>query len=640
MRRKLPAAAHSTATGDRRPAGIHCYPVTLVRWTAAFLRPYRARVAAVLGLSLVEIGLVTAAPWALTLIVDSVLGEEPLPGPLLALFPLAAELGTIALLALFAGGGLFLELSAEAVRLTHTQIEVDMGQRVVHDLRSRLLEHLQALPLRHHLTHRTSDAVYRLDADTYCINDLVTGGALPIALAALHLGVMFVVVLMLDVTLALLALAVAPFLYLCLRYHATTLSERAEQVKMLESGLVERAYETLRSIAAIKSFARERHEHARFARTSRDTARARVRLTWQESLFSLAVTTVTLVGTVVIVVVGGLRVLAETLTVGQLLLVIAYLARVYDPVAEIARTVGNLQQAVVGARRVRDILAREPEAADAPGALDAGGVAGHVRFESVCFSYDGVRTVLDGVTLEAHPGELIAIVGPTGAGKTTLVHLIPRLFEPSSGRVLIDGRDAGAYGLRTLRERIALVPQDPVLFTGTIADNIRYGRLDATDAEVEQAARGAQIHATIARFPEGYDTPVAEAGATLSGGERQRLGIARALLKHAPILILDEPTSAVDTIAESAVFDTLRRLRDGRTTLVIAHRLSTIRDATRILVLHEGRVAAQGTHEALLSSSAIYRRMWQRLAGGRSLDEPELVADPAGAADVISPARP
>ena len=614
--------------------------MTLIRWTAAFLRPYRARVAAVLGLSLVEIGLVTAAPWALKLIVDCVLGDQPLPAPLVAALPFVVELGAVTLLVLFAIGGLVIELSAESVRLAHTQMEVDMGQRVVHDLRSRLLDHLQALPLRHHLTHRTSDAVYRLDADTYCINDLVTGGALPIALAALNLAVMFAVVLAMDATLALLALAVAPFLYLCLRYHATTLSERAEQVKMLESGLVERAYETLRSIAAIKSFARERHEHGRFARASRDTARARVRLTWQESLFSLAVTTVTLAATAVILVVGGLRVRDGALTVGDLLVVIAYLARVYDPVAEIAHTVGSLQQAVVGAGRVRDVLALPPEVPDAPGAVDARGLTGHVRFEAVDFSYDGVRTVLDGVDFDARPGELIAIVGPTGAGKTTLVHLIPRLFAPTAGRVLINGRDAGAYRLRSLREQIALVPQDPLLFAGTIGDNIRYGRLDASEAEVEQAARDAQIHAAIARLPEGYGTPVAEAGASLSGGERQRIGIARALLKQAPVLILDEPTSAVDTLAEAAVFDSLRRLRERRTTFVIAHRLSTIRDATRILVLQDGRITAQGPHATLLASSDLYRRMWERLASGGSLDDPDLADSPAPAVETALPARP
>lgn len=614
--------------------------MALIRWTASFLWPYRARIALILALSVVEIGLVALAPWALKIIVDSVLGEAPLPAPLVAAVPGLPGLGVVALLVLFAAAGLALQVAAELTRMAHTQIEAVMGQRVVHDLRNRLLEHLQALPLRHHLTHRTSDAVYRLDADTYCINDLVTGGALPLALAGLHLTVMFAVLLALDPPLALLALGVAPLLYLCLRYHATTLIERAERVKTLESGLVERAYETLRSIAAVKSFARERHELGRFARSGSATMRARVRLTWQESLFSLAVTGVTLAGTALILVVGGLHVLDGTLSVGELLVVLAYLAAVYDPISTISHTVGSLQQAVVGAGRVRDILALAPEMPDAPGARNAAGLAGHVRFDDVRFSYDGTRRVLDAVSFEAHPGEIVAIVGPTGAGKTTLVHLIPRFFDAEAGRVSIDGLDVARYGLRSLREQIALVPQDPVLFTGTIADNIRYGRLDATDAEVEQAARGAQIHATIARLPEGYGTPVAEAGATLSGGERQRLGIARALLKHAPILILDEPTSAVDTIAESAVFDTLRRLRDGRTTLVIAHRLSTIRDATRILVLHEGRVTAQGTHEALLTSSAIYQRMWQRLASGRSLDEPGLVANPAGAADVVSPARP
>jgi ATP-binding cassette subfamily B protein len=305
--------------------------------------------------------------------------------------------------------------------------------------------------------------------------------------------------------------------------------------------------------------------------------------------------------------------------------VVAYLAAVYNPLSSIAHTTGSLQQAKVSAGRVREMLALTPEVLDEPGAMDASAVAGHVVFEDVHFAYEDGRTILDGIGFEAHPGEMVAIVGLTGAGKTTLVNLIPRFFEPVSGRVLVDGVDVRRYRLRSLRERVSMVPQQPILFSGTIADNIRYGRLDAADEEVEAAGRAALVDPFVRRLPHGYQTPVAEAGATLSGGERQRLGIARAVLKNAPILILDEPTSALDALSEEVVFDALRRLRAGRTTIVIAHRLSTIRDANRILVLHEGRLVAQGTHEELLASNELYRRMCARLSVGRSLDEPESV---------------
>ncbi len=622
MRSPFAVALHSTTVRAQQRRTL-CI-VTLARWTASWLQPYRARVGLILLLSVVEIVLAALAPWALKLIVDSVLVNAPLPERLLAILPALAGLGSITLLVLFAASGLAVQLAAETVRLTHTQLEVEMGQRVVHDLRTRLLDHLQALPLGHHRKHRTADAVYRLDADTYCINDLVTGGAFPIALATLHLAVMFGVLVAIDATLALLALGVAPFLYLSLRYHATTLIERAEQVKTQEAGLVERAYETLRSIAAVKSFARERHELRRYARAGQETMRARVRLTWQESLFSLAVTAITLAGTAVILVVGGLHVLDGTLSIGTLLVVTAYLAAVYDPVSAIAHTTGTLQAAVVSARRVRDLFALRPEVAEAPDAIDASAIIGAIRFAGVSFSYDGDRQVLDGVTFEARPGDIVAIVGPTGAGKTTLVHLVPRLFDPTSGRILIDERDATDYGLRSLRERIALASQDPVLFAGTIGDNIRYGRSGATDAEVVAAARAAQIDTFIASLPAGYDTPVDEAGATLSGGERQRLGIARALLKKAPILILDEPASSIDTIAEAALFDAIREGREGRTTLVIAHRLVTVRDATRILVLDSGRIVAAGTHDTLIATSPLYRRMWERFVAGKTMAEKEL----------------
>ena len=598
--------------------------MTLAGWTLSFLRPYRGRVAAILTLSLLEIGLAALAPWPLKAVVDSVLGGHPLPS--LVAGPAQALSGgnATALLVVIVVAGLLLQLTSEIVLMAHTQIQVSTAQRIVYDLRLSLLSHLQALSLRHHVAARTADGVYRLETDAYCINDLVIGGVFPLAMAAIKLAVMFAILVRLDLTLALLSLVVIPFLWAALRYYSRRMVDRAERVKALESSLVERMFEVLSTIKVIKSFARERHELARFRAAGDDTRRARLRLTWQESLFSVVVSAITLTGTALVLVVGGLHVLQGTLTVGSLLVVIAYLAAVYTPLSSIAHTTGSLQQAVVSARRVRDTMALTPEPFDVPGARDASSIAGDIRFEQVGFAYEE-RTILQDVSFTARPGELVALVGLTGAGKTTLASLLPRFFDPTAGRITIDGVDVREYDLRSLRERIALVPQEPVLFAGSIADNIRYGRLGASQAEVEAAARAAHVHTFVERLAHGYDSLVAEAGATLSGGERQRLGIARALLKDAPILILDEPTSSLDAISEEIVFDALRRLREGRTTLVIAHRLSTIRDASRILVLHDGRVVAQGTHDELMRSNELYRRMCARLSVGRSLDEPESV---------------
>jgi len=598
--------------------------VAVIGWTLSFLRPYRTRVLAISILSVAEIGLTALAPWPLKIVVDSVLGDHPLPERFAGVMA-STGANRVALLVVVVVAGLLLQTANEVLRMFQTQLQVDTGQRIVYGLRARLLAHLQDLPLRHHILTRTADSVYRLDADAHCVDDLVIGGVFPLAAAVLNLGVMFVILVYLDPALGLLSLAVVPFLYLCLRYYSRTMTDRAERVKALESTLIDRAFEILSSVAAVKSFARERHELTRYSQSGDEAMRARLSLTWQESLFSVAITAVTLAGTTVVLIVGGLHVLDGRLTVGALLVVVAYLAAVYNPISAIAHTTGSLQQAIVSARRVGDIFALTPETLDAPDALDASAVTGHVRFESVSFSYGDDRRVLDEVSFEARPGEMIALVGVTGAGKTTIASLIPRFFEPTHGRVLVDEVDAARYSLRSLRERIALVPQQPILFSGTIADNIRYGRLQASDEEVEAAARAAHIHDFITTLPNGYQTPVAEAGATLSGGERQRLGIARALVKNAPMLILDEPTSSLDALSEAGVFDALRRLRRGRTTIVIAHRLSTIRNATRILVLQEGQLMAQGTHDELLASNVLYRRMCARLSVGRSLEEPESV---------------
>jgi ATP-binding cassette subfamily B protein len=599
--------------------------VTVVAWTLGFLRPYRGKAAAILALSILEIGLAVLAPWPLKVIVDYVLGGLPPPASLVAITPAAVAGSALAFLVVVVLVGLLVQVANEVVRMVHTQMQVKVAQRVVYTLRAKLLEHLQALPLRHHVLTPTADSVYRLDADAHCVDDLIIGGVFPLTLATLNLGAMFAVLVYVDSTLALLSLVVAPFLYVCLRFYSRTMLDRAERVKALESTLIERAFEILSSVAAVKSFTRERHELARFSSSGDDTMRARLTLTWQESLFSVAVTTITLSGTALVLIVGGLHVLNGTLTLGSLLVVIAYLAAVYDPISAIAHSTGSLQQASASARRVREIFSLTPEVLDDSDGIDASGIEGHIHFREVSFNYSDDRDVLDTISFEARPGEMVALVGITGAGKTTIASLVPRFFEPDSGRVFIDGIDVVRYSLKSLREQIALVPQQPVLFTGTIAENIRYGRLDASDADVEAAARDANFHDFVTRLPQGYETPVHEGGATLSGGERQRIGIARALLKSAPILILDEPTSAVDAISEGAIFDTLRRLRANHTVLVIAHRLSTVRDATRILVLNDGRLVAQGPHDELIKTCALYRRMCERLSVGKLLDEPGTV---------------
>ncbi len=609
-------ATHPETTAAARP---------LVPWTLSFLRPYSPRVVLLGFLSLLEIGLGALQPWPLKLVVDNVLQQRPFPPAIARVLDAATAHNQIALLAIVVLAGVLLQVANQFASMFHTQVQVDTGQRMVYDLRYRLFNHLQALGLQHHVTTSTGDAVYRLETDAYSIENLVMSGMFPLASAVITLFVMFFILAKMDLTIALLSLTVVPFLYACLRYYTKTLVNREERVKELESKLVERLYEVFAAMRLVKSFARERHEAERFSKTGNEVMTARIRITWQESLFSVVVTTITILGTALVLTFGGVHVMRGQMTIGDLLVVIAYLQAVYGPLSAIAHTTGQVQGAVAGARRVRAIFSMLPETADEPGAIEAADVKGDIRFEDVGFAYPDGTPVLHGISFEARPGEMVALVGLTGAGKTTLVSLIPRFYNPSAGRVLVDGADVRQYTVRSLREKIAIVLQDPVLFSGTIGDNLRYGRLDATQQEIEDAARAAHAHDFITHLAKAYDTEIAEAGASLSGGERQRLSVARAILKNSPILILDEPTSSLDAISEEIVFAALRRLRAGRTTLVIAHRLSTVRDADRILVLDGGRIAAQGRHDELLKSSRLYRRMCARLSVGKSLDEPETV---------------
>ena len=612
----------------------------LLPWALSFLRPYRRRVALLVALLIGETALGLLQPWPLALVIDYVLLGRPLgdtargfsrtvisaaPSGAGAWMVGVAHSRGLSILITIVVAGVVLQLVNQFVSAYGTQVQVDTGQRMVYDLRRRLFDHLTALSLSHHITTSTADAVYRVDVDAYAIENLVMSGIFPLATAVIGLTATFIILLRLNATIALLSLAVVPFLYLCLRFYTSTVSSREERVKELESSLIERLWETFGAMRLVKSFAREPHELARYASAGNRTMEARIALTWRQSLFAVVVSTITMLGTALIVIVGGRLVLERRLGVGELTAIIAYLAAVYGPLSTIAHTTGQLQGSIAGARRVRAMLAITPETVESPGAIDATNVKGEVRFEDVGFSYPDGTAVLHDITFDAKPGQVVALVGLTGAGKTTLVSLIPRFYNTTAGRVLVDGVDVRQYRIRSLRERIAIVLQEPTLFAGTIADNLRYGRLDASMDDIQDAARAAHAHDFITRLPKGYDTDIAEAGGSLSGGERQRLSVARAILKNAPILILDEPTSSLDAISEEIVFAALKRLRAGRTTIVIAHRLSTVRDADTILVLDGGRICAQGRHDELLTSSQLYRRMCARLSVGKSLDDPETV---------------
>ena len=593
---------------------------SIQRWIWRYLRPYRGRIAALAALSSAEVALRVLIPWPMKAVVDHVLGTAPMPPAMqAALSPLLGRIPVLTgererLLVAIVVSGLLVQVAHQIVIMFHSRLQAATGHHLVRDLRERLFSHLQALTLAQHARTPVGDAVYRLNADALCLEHLVLRGVFPIAFSALTLIAMFSVLAGIDLQLALVSLAVVPVLFLWLRYYTRRMKPGARRAKDMESAMVQRLHESITSIRLVKSYAREDYEQERFATAASRALTARLAATKQESLFATVVTTLTVAGTSLVVLIGGLAVLHGRISLGTLLLLIAYLGYVYGPLSAIANTTGALQQAVASARRVRETFELTTEPVDAPGAVVAQRFRGEVTFDHVTFAYDDGRAVLNGVSFTARPGETIALVGMSGAGKTTIVSLMTRLFEAASGRITIDGRDIREYQLKSLRRGVGVVLQEAIALSGTVRENLRYGRLEASDAEVEAAARAAQAHDFIVMQKHGYDTPLGEAGSGLSGGQKQRLSIARAFLKDAPILILDEPTASLDTVSESRVIQALADLQKGRTTFVIAHRLSTVRAANRILVLDKGLVVAEGTHEELLLSSPLYARLADQLA--------------------------
>ena len=575
-----------------------------LRLLALALRGEGSRAATGLVLLIASTGAALLQPWPLKLVVDSVLGSAPPPAAMAV-----ASKGT--LLAVLAAIIVGLQLVIGALTMLGTNVVIRAALGMVFRLRCALFEHLQRLSLAFHDTTKVGDSLYRVAWDTYAVQTLLNNAIVPATTATLTLSGIAVVMGTLDWRVTLAALAVAIPLVLLIRRLDRPMARHAMQVHERESDVSSRVQETLTAIRAVQAFAREPLERERFERQAAESLHASLRLSRLQTGSQMVVSLLMSVGTAAVVWLAGLRALAGALTAGDVVLLAAYVVMLYKPLETLAYTAVAVQGAAAGARRVLALLDVRPDVADAADAVNLPGRAwGRLVFEHVSFAYRGGEPALRDVSLDVRPGETVALVGASGAGKTTLVSLVVRFYDPVAGRITLDGYDLRRLTLRSLRENVALVLQDPIVFGASIRENIAYGRPGATGEDVESAARAANAHEFIVALPHGYDTIVGERGTTLSGGQRQRLAIARAFVKDAPVLILDEPTSALDAESERAVLDALARLMKGRTTLIIAHRLSTIRAADRIVVLQDGAVVEDGTHEELLARGRVYARLY------------------------------
>ena len=584
---------------------------------ARYALPHTRALASLMLLTLANVGLEAAKPWPVKLIVDSVLGSKDLQAGASWLRGMPGGDSSQGLLAWLTTATIFLFLGGWAIRVALTYLQTGMGIRMVYSLGAEMFDRLQRLSLRFHGRQPSGDLVRRVMSDSSCVRGLVIEVFLPMLTSLLTLTIMFAIMWRMDWSLSLVALAAAPLLAVAIRRFATPMEQRGYEQMEAQGKVMAQAEQTLSALPVVRAFGREEHEAKRFSETFRVSDKAYLRATASQLQFKVTASSVTALGTAAVMAVGGLHVLQGKLTVGGLLVFVAYLSALYSPMETLAYVSYGFATATAGARRVFEILDREPEISDRSAAKTLVTVEGgaHISFENVTSGYDSGRPVLKGVTFEVHPGESVAIVGPTGAGKTTLVSLILRFLDPWEGNVLFDGNDLRDLKLNSLRSNVALVLQEPFLLPLTVSENIAYGRVDAQQDEIVKAAAAANAHEFIQRLPQGYETLLGERGATLSGGERQRLAIARVILKDAPVLILDEPTSSLDSEIEALILEALQRLTKGRTTFIIAHRLSTIRNATSVIVLQDGKIVEAGSHAKLLTSNGVYADLHRKQFG-------------------------
>ena len=607
-----PAATKSPAAPAAVPDRSHEKPHldrTMTNLVLDLLRPYHGWLVIVFAAMLVEIAMSLAAPWPLKLVLDDALGKHQLPAWLSWAHDYGIGRHTLGV-ALFAGiATLVIAIVGAIATYIDNYYTTSVGQWVANDLRIRIYAHLHRLSLGFYDTAKTGALMSTITSDVSTVQDFASSSTLGIIVDLVTIVFMLGLMLWLDWDFTLIAVGVTPFLLMFVMCFKKAVKEVTRTVRVKQSEVVAVVQEGLGSVRAVKAFGRQDLELAHMQDASHATVQAALKARQVKSLLSPVVSIVVALCTGIVLWKGTALIVAGTMTAGALTVYLAYLSKFFKPVKDLASMTSAIAQTTVALERIEKILAADDIIHERTDAVDPGTVKGEITFEHVAFGYGDEAKVLTDVSFTIKPGQVVGIVGPTGSGKSTVVSLMPRFYDPTGGRVLIDGVDIATMKLPALRKQIGFVLQETVLFRGTIRENIAYGRPGATDEEIVAAAKLANADEFIARMPHGYDSVVGERGDTLSGGQRQRIGIARAVIRNSPIMILDEPTAALDTESEKLVIEGLERLMKGRTVIMIAHRLSTIRDADKIIVLKDGVVAEEGTNDELVARGGVYAEL-------------------------------